>query len=204
MLQYPPPLTRLIQELGKLPGIGPKTAQRLALYLVGRPPAEVNALAGALVDARSKLVYCSRCFNITDVDPCRLCTDPRRDDQVLCVVEEPRDVFALERTGEFRGRYHVLHGAISPMEGLGPESLKIKELLRRLQPGTANSPQIQEVILATNSSVEGEATAMYLARLLKPLGIRVTRIAYGLPVGGDLDYVDEVTLSRALEGRRSV
>ncbi|MBE3584155.1 MAG: recombination protein RecR [Limnochordaceae bacterium] len=201
---YPPPLTRLIQELGKLPGIGPKTAQRLALYLVGRPPAEVNALAGALVDARSKLVYCSRCFNITDVDPCRLCTDPRRDDQVLCVVEEPRDVFALERTGEFRGRYHVLHGAISPMEGLGPESLKIKELLRRLQPGTANSPQIQEVILATNSSVEGEATAMYLARLLKPLGVRVTRIAYGLPVGGDLDYVDEVTLSRALEGRRSV
>lgn len=198
-MQYPRPLSRLMEELGRLPGIGTKTAQRLALYLVGRPAAEVQALAQALVEASEKIAFCSQCFNITDVDPCRLCTDARRDDLLLCVVEQPRDVFALERTGEFRGRYHVLHGAISPMEGVGPDDLRIKELMVRLQ-----QHPVEEVILATNSTVEGEATAMYLARLLKPAGIRVSRIAYGLPVGGDLEYVDEVTLSRALEGRRQL
>ncbi|MBE3577835.1 MAG: recombination protein RecR [Limnochordales bacterium] len=198
-MQYPRPLSRLIEELGRLPGIGTKTAQRLALYLVGRPPAEVQALAQAILEASEKIVFCSQCFNITDVDPCRLCTDPRRDSSLLCVVEQPRDVFALERTGEFRGRYHVLHGAISPMEGIGPDDLRIKELLVRLE-----QHPVDEVILATNSTVEGEATAMYLARLLKPAGIKVSRIAYGLPVGGDLEYVDEVTLSRALEGRRQL
>lgn len=198
-MQYPRPLSRLMEELGRLPGVGTKTAQRLALYLVGRPPAEVRALAQALTEASEKIVFCSQCFNITDVDPCRLCSDARRDDLLLCVVEQPRDVFALERTGEFRGRYHVLHGAISPMEGIGPDDLRIKELMVRLQ-----QHPVEEVILATNSTVEGEATAMYLARLLKPAGIRVSRIAYGLPVGGDLEYVDEVTLSRALEGRRQL
>ncbi|HHV54285.1 MAG TPA: recombination protein RecR [Firmicutes bacterium] len=196
-MHYPRPLQQLMEELGKLPGIGPKTAQRLALYLVGRPAGEVQALARALIEASEKTILCSRCFNLTDVDPCALCTDPRRNDRLLCVVEQPRDVFALERTREFHGRYHVLHGAISPIEGIGPDDLRIKELLRRL-----SEQPVEEVILATNSTVEGEATAMYLVRLLKPAGIKVSRIAYGLPVGGDLEYVDEVTLSRALEGRR--
>lgn len=196
-MHYPRPLQQLMEELGKLPGIGPKTAQRLALYLVGRPADEVQALARALIEASEKTILCSRCFNLTDVDPCALCTDPRRNDRLLCVVEQPRDVFALERTREFHGRYHVLHGAISPIEGIGPDDLRIKELLRRL-----SEQPVEEVILATNSTVEGEATAMYLVRLLKPAGIKVSRIAYGLPVGGDLEYVDEVTLSRALEGRR--
>lgn len=196
-MHYPRPLQQLMEELGKLPGIGPKTAQRLALYLVGRPAGEVQALARALIEASEKTMLCSRCFNLTDVDPCALCTDPRRNDRLLCVVEQPRDVFALERTREFHGRYHVLHGAISPIEGIGPDDLRIKELMRRL-----SEQPVEEVILATNSTVEGEATAMYLVRLLKPAGIKVSRIAYGLPVGGDLEYVDEVTLSRALEGRR--
>lgn len=198
-MDYPAPLARLIDELSKMPTVGPKTAQRLAFHILRLPPEEVQALAEAILDVKAKMQHCSTCFTITDVDPCATCTDPRRDPAVLCVVEDPRDVIALERTREFRGCYHVLHGAISPLDGIGPDDLKIPELLARVQAGG-----VREVIVATNPRVEGEATAIYLARVLKPLGVRVTRIAHGLPVGGDLEYADELTLARAIEGRRDL
>jgi len=199
MLHYSRPIARLIDELNKLPGIGPKTAQRLAYHLVTGSKEDAHSLAEAIVDARERTIYCSVCCTTTDVDPCPLCRDETRDRPLLCVVEEPKDILAVERTREYKGLYHVLHGAISPMDGIGPQDLKIKELLARLGDGT-----VQEVILATDPNIEGEATAMYLARLLKPIGVKVTRMAHGMPVGGDLEYVDEVTLTKALEGRREL
>ena len=193
------PVARLIEQFARLPGIGPKTAQRLTFYLL-RSGEEVSAdLAEAIRSMKESVQFCSSCLNITDVDPCAICSSPTRERGVLCVVEEPLDILALERTRGYRGLYHVLHGALSPIEGVGPEDLKVRELLERLRSG-----EIREVILATNPNVEGEATAMYLIRLLRPLGVRVTQIARGLPVGGDLEYADEVTLARALEGRRDV
>jgi recombination protein RecR len=189
----------LVDELGRLPGIGPKSAQRIAFYLLKAGPEDAKRLAKAVVEAKERVSWCRRCFNFAEDELCVYCRDDRRDPSVLCVVEEPRDIVAVERTQEYRGRYHVLLGAISPIEGIGPEQLKIKELLARV-----GDEDVEEVILATNPNIEGEATAMYLARLLKPLGLRVTRIASGLPVGGDLEYADEVTLGRALEGRREV
>lgn len=198
MAIYAKPLARLVDELRKLPGIGPKTAQRLAFYLIGQSNESVHSLASAMVEAKDKISYCSECFNLTDVDPCNICSDSARDKSVICVVEEPKDIIALERTRSYKGMYHVLHGAIAPLEGIGPGELRVKELIIRL------TEQVQEVILATDPNVEGEATAMYLARLIKPLDIKVTRIAHGMPVGGDLEYVDEVTLTKALEGRREM
>jgi recombination protein RecR len=189
----------LIDELGRLPGVGPKSAQRIAFYLLKADAQDAKRLARAIEDAKDRVKWCRRCYNIAEDDLCAFCRDERRDGHVVCVVEEPRDIVAVERTNEFRGRYHVLQGAISPIEGIGPEQLRVKELLTRV-----NDEGITEVILATNPNIEGEATAMYLARLLKPLGLRVTRLASGLPVGGDLEYADEVTLGRALEGRREV
>ena len=199
MAHYPEPVARLIEALQRLPGIGPKTAQRLTFFLLKRPAEEVRELSEALVAVKERIVYCQTCFNVTDQDPCRVCADPARDARVICVVEEPNDLLAMERTGEYRGHYHVLLGALSPLDGIGPEDLKIRELLGRVDAGGAT-----EVILATNPNVEGEATALYLAKLLRPLGVRVTRIARGLPVGGDLEYADQVTLSKALEGRREI
>jgi recombination protein RecR len=196
---YPEPVGRLIDALQRLPGIGPRTAQRLTFFLLKRPLEEVRELSDALVAVKSNIVHCGRCFNVTEVDPCRICADPARDGRLLCVVEEPNDLLAMERTGEFRGRYHVLLGALSPLDGIGPEDLKVRELLRRLE-----TEPVEEIILATNPNVEGEATAIYLAKLLKPQGVRLTRIARGLPVGGDLEYADQVTLSKALEGRKEV
>jgi len=190
-------VARLIEELTKLPGIGPKSAQRLAFYLLRAPREQSEALADAIRHMKETVVFCSICWNITDEDPCRICRNPGRDRSVICVVEEPLDVLALERTREYKGLYHVLHGALSPIEGVGPEQLRIRELLQRLADRT-----VTEVILATNPSVEGDATAAFLARQLQPLGLRVTRIARGLPMGGDLEYADEVTLANALEGRR--
>jgi recombination protein RecR len=198
-MDYPGPLARLINELSKMPTVGPKTAQRLAFHIMRLPLDEARDLADAILDVKAKMRHCSTCFTVTDVDPCAICTDPARNGTVLCVVEDPRDVLALERTREFRGRYHVLHGAISPLDGIGPDDLKIAELLARVR-----ADGVKEVIMATNPRVEGEATAIYLAGMLKPLGVRVTRIAHGLPVGGDLEYADEVTLARALEGRRDL
>jgi recombination protein RecR len=191
------PVARLIEEFNKLPGIGPKTAQRLTFYLLRMPNEEARALADAIVEVKERIGFCSTCFNITESDPCWICRGAR-DRTAICVVEEPLDVLAIERTGAFKGLYHVLHGAISPMEGIGPEELRIRELLGRLSDG------VTEVILATNPNLEGEATAMYITKLLSPLGVRVTRLARGLPVGGDLEYADEVTLTRALEGRREL
>ena len=199
MAYYPEPVSRLIDALQRLPGIGPKTAQRLTFFLLKRPADEVRELSSALTAVKDAIIYCSTCFNVTDIDPCRLCADPARDDKTLCVVEEPNDLLAMERTGEYRGRYHVLLGALSPLDGIGPDDLKVRELLLRLEAGA-----VLEVILATNPNVEGEATALYLAKLLRPLGVRLTRIARGLPVGGDLEYADQVTLSKALEGRREM
>jgi recombination protein RecR len=193
------PVQSLVDELGRLPGIGPKSAQRIAFYLLKSAPEDAKRLARAVVEAKERVSWCRRCFNFAEGELCVYCRDDRRDSSLLCVVEEPRDIVAVERTQEYRGRYHVLLGAISPIEGIGPDQLKVKELLARL-----NDEGVKEVILATNPNIEGEATAMYLARLLKPLGLRVTRIASGLPVGGDLEYADEVTLGRALEGRREV
>jgi recombination protein RecR len=189
----------LIDELGRLPGVGPKSAQRIAFHLLQTDPVDVRRLAEILVQVKEKVRFCSVCGNVAEEDTCRICRDPRRDDTVICVVEEAKDVVAIERTREFRGRYHVLGGAISPMDGIGPEQLRTKELVSRLADGT-----VQEVILATDPNLEGEATATYLTRLLRDLGLRVTRLASGLPVGGDLEYADEVTLGRAFEGRRSV
>lgn len=199
MTYHPPALGRLIEAFQRLPGIGPKTAQRLTFHLLKQPEGAVRELAEALVELKARVVHCSRCFNVTDKDPCRICADARRDAELLCVVEEPNDLLAMERTGEYRGRYHVLLGALSPLDGIGPDELKVRELLLRLE-----ADQIREVILATNPNVEGDATAIYLAKLLRPLGMRVTRIARGLPVGGDIEYADEVTLTRALEGRREM
>jgi recombination protein RecR len=198
---FPPaePVSRLIDEFNKLPGIGPKSAARLAYHLLRMPEAEARALAEAIIAVKEKIVLCSICQNITDSDPCAICRSEERDQSKVCVVEEPLDILALERTGQYQGLYHVLHGVISPMEGIGPDDLKIRELLGRLKSG-----KVEEVILATNPNLEGEATAMYLQRLLSPLGVRITSLARGLPVGGDLEYADEVTLSRALEGRREV
>jgi recombination protein RecR len=193
------PVQSLVDELGRLPGIGPKSAQRIAFYLLKSAPEDAKRLARAIVEAKERVSWCRRCFNFAEGELCVYCRDDRRDSTLLCVVEEPRDIVAVERTQEYRGRYHVLLGAISPIEGIGPDQLKVKELL-----GRVNEEGVKEVILATNPNIEGEATAMYLARLLKPLGLRVTRIASGLPVGGDLEYADEVTLGRALEGRREV
>jgi recombination protein RecR len=193
------PVQSLVDELGRLPGIGPKSAQRIAFYLLKAAPEDAKRLARAVVEAKERVSWCRRCFNFAEGELCVYCRDDRRDSSLLCVVEEPRDIVAVERTQEYRGRYHVLLGAISPIEGIGPDQLKVKELLARV-----NDEGVEEVILATNPNIEGEATAMYLARLLKPLGLRVTRIASGLPVGGDLEYADEVTLGRALEGRREV
>ena len=199
MAYYPEPVARLIDALQRLPGIGPKTAQRLTFYMLKRPHDEVRELGEALFAVKEKITYCRTCFNVTDEDPCRICDDPRRDPHVLCVVEEPNDLLAMERTGEYKGRYHVLLGALSPLDGVGPDDLKIRELLARL-----DGQETTEVILATNPNVEGEATALYLAKLLRPLAVRITRIARGLPVGGDLEYADQVTLSKALEGRREI
>jgi recombination protein RecR len=199
MAYHPEPLARLIEALQRLPGIGPKTAQRLAFFLLKRPAEEVRELADAVGQLKALIVHCSVCFNVTEENPCRICRDPQRDRRMVCVVEEPNDLLALERTGEFRGRYHVLLGALSPLDGIGPEDLRVRELLARLE-----GEPVDEIILATNPSVEGEATAIYLGKLLRPLGVRVTRIARGLPVGGDLEYADEVTLSKALQGRREL
>ena len=196
---YTAPVQLLIDELGRLPGIGPKSAQRIAFHLLKIPADDVTRLAEAITDAKERVRFCDRCFNVADDTLCPICKDDGRDPTVVCVVEESRDIVALEKTGEFRGRYHVLLGAMSPLEGIGPEQLKIRELVARLEP-----EGIEEIILCTNPNTEGEVTAMYLARLLKPIGLNVTRIASGLPVGGDLEYADELTLGRALEGRRSV
>ena len=198
------PVARLIESFGRLPGIGPKTAQRLTYHLLRAPDAEARALAAALVDVRDKVVFCERCFNISDQELCAICRDPARDQTRLCVVEEPLDVLALERTAEFRGLYHVLHGAISPIDGIGPERLKVRELLARADEAARDGSRFEEVIIATNPTLEGEATAMYLAERLESVVGSVTRIARGLPVGGDLEYADEVTLIRALQGRRAV
>ena len=194
---YADALGQLVDQLARLPGIGRKSAQRLAFYILKQPKQDAYALAKAIINAKEKITYCSVCYNLTDQDICPICADPERDGTLICVVEDARDVLALERAQEFHGLYHVLGGAISPIDGIGPEQLKIAELLARLKDSA-----VQEVILATNSTIEGEATAMYLSGLIKPLGIKVTRIAQGLPVGGDIEYADEVTLARAFNGRR--
>lgn len=199
MKYYSKPLSRLINELSRLPGIGGKTAQRLAFHILAMEDKDAMAIAEAILDAKKYMKYCSVCGNLTDTDPCRICTDNTRDQSVICVVESPKDVSAMERIKEFRGLYHVLHGAISPMDGIGPEDINLKQLILRLQQNDVN-----EVILATNPNIEGEATAMYAARLIKPSGIKVSRIAHGIPVGGDLEYADEITLSKAIEGRREL
>ena len=193
------PLERLIEQLKKLPGIGAKSAQRLAFHILRIKTAEANALAAAIVEVKETIRLCGTCFNITDVEPCAMCADPARERTAICVVEEPSNLIAIEKSGEFRGLYHILHGSLSPLRGIGPEDLKIAPLLERLRDGS-----VKEVILATNPNVEGEATAVYLSRLLKPLGVRVTRIGLGLPVGSELEYADEVTIGKALEGRREI
>jgi recombination protein RecR len=193
------PVARLIEELHRLPGIGPKSAQRLAYHILRSTQEEAQALAEAILEVKEKIKLCSVCQNTTDIDPCLTCSDEARDRSVICVVEEPLDILAIERTRGHRGLYHVLHGSISPMEGIGPEQLKIRELLERLRDGT-----VTEVIMATNPNLEGEATTMYVSRLLQPLGVRVTRLARGLPMGGDLEYADDLTLARALESRQEV
>ena len=199
MRQYPKPLEILINELSKLPGIGGKTAQRLAFHILSLEDKEAEQLAGSILRAKREMRYCSVCGNLTDTDPCRICSDPDRRQDVICVVESPRDVAAMERIREYNGLYHVLHGVISPMEGIGPEDINLKSLIARLQ-----ASDVKELIVATNPNIEGEATAMYIARLIKPAGIKVSRIAHGIPVGGDLEYADEVTLLKSLEGRRQL
>lgn len=199
MKYYAKPLARLINELSRLPGIGGKTAQRLAFHILSMEEKEARALADSIIEAKQKMTYCSVCGNLTDTDPCVICSDPSRDRSVICVVETPKDVVAMEKIKEYNGLYHVLHGAISPMEGIGPEDINLKQLIVRLQ-----NEDVRELILATNPNIEGEATAMYIARLIKPSGIRVSRIAHGIPVGGDLEYADEVTLLKAMEGRKEL
>ena len=199
MSEYAAPLARLIEELKHLPGIGQKSAQRIAFHLERAPREDVQRLADALLDAKDKIRLCSLCNNLTESDPCEYCSDPRRDPELLCVVETPYNVISVEKAHEFRGRYHVLHGALSPLQGIGPEQLKLKGLIDRLKDGT-----VREMIVATSPTVEGEATAVYLARLVKPLGVKVSRIAMGIPVGSDLEFADEVTMLRALEGRREM
>lgn len=199
MNYYAAPIAKLIEAFTRLPGIGSKTAQRLAFYLLDMPQKEAEELAHAIINAKRSVRYCQICSNITDSDKCNICSDSKRDESMICVVEDPRDVVAMEKTREFKGLYHVLHGAISPMDGIGPDDIRLKELLARLRDG-----KIKEVILATNPNIEGEATAMYISKLIKPLGVKTTRIAHGVPVGGDLEYADEVTLMKALEGRREI
>ncbi len=199
MNEYAPPITNLIDNLSKMPGVGRKSAHRMAFYLLDAPRAECEKLINAIMEAKEKIHCCSICQGFTDNDPCAICSSPKRSDNVVCVVQSPKDVIAIEKTNEFRGKYHVLHGAISPMDGIGPDDLKIRELLQRVGGGL-----IDEVILATASTVEGEATAMYISSLLKPFGVKVTRIAHGLPVGGDIEYADEITLARAIDGRQEL
>jgi recombination protein RecR len=199
MAIYAGPVQDLIDELGRLPGVGPKSAQRIAFHLLKLPKDDALRLARSISEVKDRVSFCRRCFNIAEGEECGICLDARRETSVVCVVEEPRDIVAVEKTGEFRGRYHVLQGAISPIDGIGPDQLRVRELLARIEP-----EGIDEIILCTNPNLEGEATAMYLGRLIKPLGIKVTRIASGMPVGGDLEYADELTLGRALEGRREV
>ena len=196
---YAAPIAKLIDELSKLPGVGNKTAQRLAFHILNMSSEDVEKLSSSIVNAKRNIRYCKVCCNITDSDVCDICANAKRDSSTICVVEDPKDVVAMEKTREFKGLYHVLNGAISPMEGVGPEEIRIKELLQRVADN-----EIKEIILATNPNIEGEATAMYISRLLKPIGIKVTRIAHGVPVGGDLEYADEVTLMKALEGRREI
>jgi len=198
-VRYAPSIERLLEELERLPGIGPKSAQRVAYYLLRTDAESAQRLAEAIVDVKRTIHFCPRCFNFAEGEVCGVCADPERDTSIICVVEEPRDVVAIDRTGEFSGLYHVLHGAISPIDGIGPDQLRLRELIQRLA-----DESVAEVLIATNPNVEGETTALYLARLIKPLGIRVTRIASGLPVGGDLEYADEVTLGRALQARREL
>jgi recombination protein RecR len=202
-LKYPNALVQLIRELSRLPGVGPKSAQRLAFYLFAQSKEEVEAIAGAMLEAKQILKLCPVCYNITDTDLCAVCSDATRDQEVMCVVEEPGDVIAIERSGEFNGLYHVLHGALSPMNGIGPEQIKLGGLLKRIHARPAEAAKL-EVILATSTTVEGDATSMYVQRQIEPLGVNVTRIAYGLPVGGSLEYADEVTLGRAIAGRQKV
>lgn len=199
MSYYSPSIEKLIEAFERLPSIGNKTAARLAFHILDASKEETDEFIEAILNAKKNLKYCSKCYNITDTDPCPICSSAKRDQSVICVVEDVRDVVAMERTHEFKGVYHVLHGSISPMNGIGPDDIKIKELLSRLMDG-----QVKEIILATNPRVEGEATAVYISKLVKPLGVKVTRIAHGIPVGGDLEYTDEVTLSKALEGRREI
>jgi recombination protein RecR len=199
MQTYTGPISRLIEEFSKLPAVGRKTAQRLAFHVINMNMNDVEALSKAIVDAKKEIRYCSVCYNITDKAVCSMCSNKNRDDSIICVVEDPRDVAAMEKTKEFNGKYHVLNGVISPMDGIGPDMIRIKELIQRL-----SNQDVKEIIMATNPTIEGEATAMYIARLLKPMGIKVTRIAHGLPVGGDLEYADEVTITKALEGRREI
>jgi len=199
MLDSVPSFARLVAELAKLPGVGRKTAARLAFHVLRQPDSAATALAEAIQELKRNIRFCSRCFHVTEDDPCTLCTDTTRDDRLLCVVEQPQDLLAIERSHVFKGRYHVLHGALSPLDGVGPEDLKLTELMARLADG-----QVEELLLATNFSVEGEATALYIARLVKPLGVRVTRPAHGIPVGSDLEYIDEATVTSAVEGRREV
>lgn len=199
MYSFGDPMTKLVSQLSRLPGIGPKTAQRLAMYIIQMEESKVRDMAQSMLDAKEKMHYCSICCNLSDRNPCSICSDDKRDQSIICVVSDPRDMMAMEKTREYKGLYHVLHGAIQPSEGIGPEKLKIRELQMRLMDGT-----VKELILAMNPNIEGETTALYLSRLVKPAGLKVTRIARGLPVGGDLEYADEITLLKALEGRREI
>lgn len=199
MSYYSPSIEKLVESFEKLPSIGHKTAVRLAFHMLDATQEETNEFVKSILDAKQNLKYCSKCYNISDTDPCIICANPKRDESIICVVEDVKDIIAMEKTHEFKGVYHVLHGSISPMNGIGPDDIKLKELLSRLNPEI-----VKELILATNPRVEGEATAMYISKLVKPLGIKVTRIAHGIPVGGDLEYTDEVTLTKALEGRREL
>ncbi len=198
MSYYSPSIEKLIESFERLPSIGHKTAARLAFHMLNCSEEETNAFINSIQNAKQNLKYCSKCYNISDTDPCPICGNPKRDENIICVVEDVRDIIAIERTHEYKGVYHVLHGSISPMNGIGPEDIKLKELLSRI------TPDIKEVIIATNPRVEGEATAMYISKLLKPLGVKTSRIAHGIPIGGDLEYTDEITLSKALEGRREL
>ena len=199
MSYYSPSIEKLIESFERLPSIGHKTAQRLAFYMLDLSEEETKEFIDSIVNAKKNLKFCSKCFNLSDTDPCNICSNPKRDESIICVVEDVRDVIAMERTHEYSGVYHVLHGSISPMNGIGPDDIKIKELLTRIMEG-----EIKEIILATNPRVEGEATSMYISKLVKPLGVKVTRIARGIPIGGDLEYTDEITLTKALEGRREL